>query len=107
MDLKQAVKFHTGIKDHVPPGQPFDIFYDVLKPTSSSHYYYVDGNLLATRSKVTMDGDGFGHLPLGLENGDSIDVEICVNADEGGQACGAKTIAGHQHRLRAQTYRPL
>ena len=94
LELKQAVEIHTvGIKDHVPPGQPFDIFYDVLKPTSSSHYYYVDGNLLATRSKGDHDGDEFSvTYPWGLENGDSIDVEICVNADEGGQACGARTI---------------
>lgn len=95
LQLDQAVEVHTvGVNNHVPAGQPFDIFYDVLNPTSSSHYYYVDGSLAATRSKGQQDENEFSvTYPWPLAVGESVHVEICVDTDTD-QACGAKTITG-------------
>lgn len=78
----------------MPAGKPFDIYYDVLKPTDSSHYYYVDGDLAATRSQSAQEGDEFSiTYPWGLNVGESTHVEICVDTNVG-QACGAKRITG-------------
>lgn len=95
LQLDQAVEVHTvGVNNYVPAGQSFDIFYDVLKPTSSSHYYYVDGSLAATQSKGSNDGKEFSiTYPWPLAVGESTHVEICVDTDNA-QACGSKTITG-------------
>lgn len=93
LQLQQAVEVHTvGVNNHVPAGESFDILYDVLNPTDSSHYYYVDGSLAATRSKGEQLGDEFSvTYPWPLAVGESVHIEICVDADAG-QACGSKTI---------------
>ena len=95
LQLDQAVEIHTvGVRNVVPADQPFDIFYDVLKPGSSDHYYYVNGELAATRSKGDhSEGEFSITYPWGLEEGESTHVEICVDTAEG-QACGAKQIIG-------------
>ncbi|MZR63221.1 hypothetical protein [Alcanivorax sp. DP30] len=95
LQLDQAVEVHTvGINNHVPAGQPFDISYDVLKPGSSSHYYYVDGSLAATQSKGSNDGGEFSiTYPWGLAVGESTHVRICVDT-AAEQACGEKLITG-------------
>ncbi|MQX52017.1 alpha/beta hydrolase family protein [Alcanivorax sediminis] len=95
LQLDQAVEVHTvGINNHVPAGQKFDIFYDVLKPTSSSHYYYVDGDLAATQSKGSnKDGEFSITYPWGLAVGETTHVEICVDTNTA-QACGSKLITG-------------
>ncbi len=95
LQLDQAVEVHTvGINNHVPAGQPFDIYYDVLKPSSSSHYYYVNGNLAATQSKGSNDGKEFSiTYPWALSVGETTHVRICVDTNTG-QACGAKLITG-------------
>lgn len=93
LSLDQAVEVHTvGVKNHVTPDAPFDIHYDVLKPTDSSHYYYVDGELLSTRDKGSHAAAEFSvTYPWGMEAGDSIEVKICVDTTND-QACGYKTI---------------
>lgn len=95
LQLDQAVEVHTvGVNNHVAPGQPFEIFYDVLNPSNSSHYYYVDGGLAATRSKGEQVGGEFSvTYPWPLAVGESVHVEICVDGNAG-QACGSKTITG-------------
>lgn len=95
LQLEQAVEVHTvGVNNHVPAGQPFDIAYDVLKPSSSSHYYYVDGSLAATQNKGSNEGSAFSiTYPWGLAVGESTHVRICVDTDAG-QACGEKWITG-------------
>lgn len=95
LQLDQAVEVHTvGVNNHVATGQSFEIFYDVLNPTSSSHYYYVDGGLAATRSKGDQIGGEFSvAYPWPLAVGESVHVEICVDGNAG-QACGSKIITG-------------
>lgn len=95
MQLEQAVEVHTvGVNDFVPAAQAFDIFYDVLKPTSSSHYYYVDGDLAATQSKGSNKSGEFSiTYPWPLAVGETTHVEICVDTNSA-QACGSKLITG-------------
>lgn len=95
LQLDQAVELHTvGTNNHVPAGQTFDIVYDVLNPTSSSHYYYVNGDLAATQSKGSDKGGEFSiTYPWGLAVGETTHVEICVDTNTA-QACGSKLITG-------------
>ncbi|WP_157375497.1 hypothetical protein [Alcanivorax hongdengensis] len=89
-----AVEMHAlGVANQVPANQSLDIHYDVLGPSSSDHYYSVDGELKLVRPQGSQAAGEFSvTYPGGFAAGTSHELKACVQ-DGDAMRCGSRQVA--------------